>query len=136
MPWETEKEKLLCMMVLDDDVAAQLSREAGPAFWRGFIVQDRATGQIFAKFRYRYANGERNWYEIQPHQQNDQTMLTLRCKLEDSLVGIAGHLHIDLSRAIKCFYPPDDEGDPTRILSWLEERDLIEIKFAKKKPKG
>jgi len=29
--------------------------------------------------------------------------------------------------AIHCFYPPDDQGDPLKMIVWLEQQGLIEI---------
>ena len=54
MSWDTHKEKLLCHMVLDDGFAKGLSPIAGSAFWRAFIVQDRKTGVISCKMRWKY----------------------------------------------------------------------------------
>lgn len=140
--WNSNKERLLCMMVLDDDLAPALSPLAGPAFWRAFIVQNRKTGEVLVKFRFKYKNGERSWYAVTAKdKQNAEAEATrLRCGLEDvlRLALRAVPLDIDPERvdhAVQCFYPPDDEGDPGKTIIWLEQRDLIEItKFIP--PKG
>lgn len=130
--WNTQKEKLLCLMVLDDAIAQKMLPGIEPAFWRGFIVQDRQTGSIFAKFRFRYKEHS-NWAEIVPTVQNDNTLQDLRFKLEltfrlaADIFSTANGVVVDIDKVMACFYPPDDDGDPGKTLIWLEMRDLIGI---------
>lgn len=130
--WNTQKEKLLCLMVLDDEIAQKMMPGAASAFWRGFIVQDRQTGTIFAKFRFRYKDHS-NWAEIVPPVQDENTMKDLRFKLEltvrlaSDIFSTANGVVIDIDKVIVCFYPPDDGGDPVKTVAWLEMRDLIKI---------
>jgi hypothetical protein len=129
-----EKEKLLCFMLLDDGFAKQISVAADDAFWRGFIVQDRATGLVSMKFRFKYKNGNRNWYNVNPkHQHGQETVELLRNSLEDVLceaLKIHGLSSEQVRNAVQCFYPPDDGGDFMATATWLAERDLVEISVA------
>lgn len=47
------KEKLLCLMVLDDRLASRLSSTAGEAFWRAFIVSKHLAKQPISRRRWR-----------------------------------------------------------------------------------
>jgi hypothetical protein len=128
MSWLIDKEKLLCFLLVDDQYAQTLSYTAGSAFFRAFIVQDRETGLIKAKFRFKYASGDRNWFQIEPKEQNKDTATRLRCSLEDVLREGAVHFGLTLPLdGVQCFYPPDDGGDPAKTVIWLEQQDLIEI---------
>jgi hypothetical protein len=127
--WNSNEERLLCMMLLDDGIAPRLSVRAGPAFWRCFIVQNRKTGIIYAKYRFRYKDPEEDrWYHIVPATQDANTLQGTREKIEATYrlaVSIAGEAP---ENAIQCFYPPDDGGDHMKTIIWLEQQDLIEIK--------
>ena len=125
----TAKEKLLCLMVLHDDIAQQMFPGVEPAFWRGFIVQNRETGKVFAKMRFKYPD-HTNWAEIVPKEQNDnpvKTMEYLRARMVLTFTVVTGILGGDAAHAIQCFFPPDDGGDGCKTLIWLEMQDLVEI---------
>ena len=66
--WNANEEKLLALIVLSDDLAKRLSDRAGEAFFRAFIVQDRATGEIRMNFRFRYRDGD-SWFHVSPKAQ-------------------------------------------------------------------
>ena len=87
MPFDLNKEKMRCLMVLDDVVAGRLSCAAGPAYWRAFIMEDRATHLVRGEFRFKYDNGEKNWFQSQPKVQTSPgaEVEKLRCELEDIL---------------------------------------------------
>jgi hypothetical protein len=127
--WNSNEEKLLCLMVLDDGaVERMLGPGIAAAYWRGFIVQNRETGVIYCKSRFKHANGDRNWYQVTPEIQNASTMQDLREKFEATFrlaIDITGG---DAEKAILCFYPPDDYGDGAKTIIWLEQQDLIEIR--------
>ncbi len=129
MSWNCDEEKLLCHIVLVDSMAKKLSERAGPAFFRGFIVEDRATGIISMKYRYRYEDGERNWFSVTPKQQQGPgTAKELEKSMLAGLREAARRLCIPLPPgSVVFFYPPDDGGEFERTLEWLQERDLIEI---------
>jgi hypothetical protein len=102
------------------------------AYWRGFILENRTTRAVHALFRFKYKNGNRNWFSMQPKQKGDRetTMHALRCSLEDNIklaMKVFGIPPEVAAQAIECFYPPDDEGDPGKTVIWLEQRNLIEI---------
>jgi hypothetical protein len=130
--WVTNKEKLLCLMVLNDNFAsAHNFTQSGIAYFRAFIVQDRVTGVITGRFRFIKKSGKRDWYTCTPKEQNDLTVTKLIANTEDALVTAAKLMGIsaeEVSAAIECHYPPDDGGDDARTVLWLDERDLIEMK--------
>jgi hypothetical protein len=129
MSWNANEEKLLCHIVLDDDVADELSDRAGPAFFRGFIVQDRASGVVALKYRFRCERPDESfWFHVKPSNQQDEIVDRLCCTMLLVLIQGATLAGKTLpSNAIKFFYPPDDEGDALRTIEWLKEKDLIEI---------
>lgn len=71
MSFDLNKQKMRCLLVLDDALAHHLSSTAGPAYWRGFVLEDRNTHEISALFRFCYEGGERSWFEIRPRGQKD-----------------------------------------------------------------
>jgi hypothetical protein len=132
MPFDLSKEKLRCLIVLDDVVAGRLSCKAGPAYWRAFITEDRTTHRVHAEFRFKYDNGEKNWFRSQPKVQisPEATIEELRCGMEDIMKKGFKVFGIDAAapeNAIQCYYPPDDGGDPMKTIIWLEQQDLIEV---------
>lgn len=133
--WNSNEEKLLCHMVLNDRYAKRVSPIAGKAFWRAFIVQNRATGQISAKMRWNYTTTGRSWIIITPGPEIKDPLLHLRRNLENVLCTALeriGHINpSEAAKAIECFYPPDDGGDGMKTIQWLIEQDLIEVKVMK-----
>lgn len=128
MSWNCADEKLLCHIVLNDRFAKDLSSRAGPAFFRGFIVQDRATGIVSMKFRFRYEDDDRQWYEVKPKEQGPGTMDELRTAMLQIMVEAAALMHKRLpAGSVEFFYPPDDGGQAERTIAWLKEQDLIEV---------
>lgn len=126
--WNTEKEKLLCFVVLDDVVAEVISEGAGTAFFRAFVVQDRESGVIQARFRFHYKNGEKSWHEIKPRDQTAETVERLKAGFKLMLDEAARRMNINLPDGAVTFHePPDDGGDGARTIMWLEMQDLIEF---------
>ena len=129
--WNSNEEKLLCHMVLDDSYASKVCPVASKAFWRAFIVQNRATGQISAKMRWNYTTKGRSWVVIKPGPETKVPLNHLRRNLENVICTALERIgHIDQSeaaQAIKSFYPPDDGGDGMKTIQWLIDQDLIEI---------
>jgi hypothetical protein len=127
--WMTNVEKLRCLIVLDDGAAALLSPRAGVAYFRAFIVEDRVTGAVTLKFRYRYKDpDERSWSRVTMDKRGDGAIEFFRQAIEKVLREGARRIGLPLPKdAIQAFYPPDDGGDVTSTLIWLEMRDLIEI---------
>jgi hypothetical protein len=114
-------------MVLDDGVVQDvIVPGAKPAFWRAFIVQNRETGIVSCKYRFKQIDAT-NWYEITPKEQNANTVKVLREKVETVFRLASGAFGADPNKAIQCFYPPDDGGDGAKTIIWLEMQDLAEI---------
>jgi len=137
MPWVTQEEKLLCFMVLSDSMAKELTDIAGEAFWRAFIVQNRKTGKITAKYRFKYNDGHRNWFEVAPSKNlsASDTVEYLRDGLETVLKMALDVFGVDpqkIARSIESFYPPDDGGDLEKTLEWIRSKpDLFELTEAR-----
>jgi hypothetical protein len=124
--FNTVKEKLLCLLVLDDQHALALSQNAGEAFWRAFIVEDRVTYVITANFRFRYKDHDA-WYTITPKEQKGrETLKQLEANLR-AIFNFGAAILLNKSDVIESFYPPDDEGHPERTLAWLLKKDLVQI---------
>jgi hypothetical protein len=139
------KENLRCLVALSDVIAEALSENAGSAFWRGFIVEDRKTGEIWAKSRFRYKTGD-SWFHIHlnPEQRKrpiKEQVQHLAASFEKVMRGglamMAGTAK-SLEEALRgdngvpkglvtCFYPPKPE-DPEATVDWLIAQDLVELK--------
>lgn len=127
MSWNCNEEKLLCHILLDDSFAKRLSRRAGPAFFRAFIVQNRASGLVTMKFRFHYEDDSRSWFSVTPKAQGPGVVEELGKSMRSVMNTAAASMHQSLPRsAVQFFYPPDDEGKVERTIAWLKERDLIE----------
>jgi hypothetical protein len=129
MSWNANEEKLLCHIVLDDSLAPLLSSDAGPAFFRAFIVEDRKSGEVRLKFRFRYKSTPRSWFRIAAQNlRGTEAVEDFRAGIEFMLTEAARKLGRPFPEgAIKCYYPPDDMGDVGRTIIWLEMQDLVEI---------
>ena len=130
MPWDANTEQLICHMLIDDDLCKKLEL-GGPegAFWRAFIVRNRETGTVYAKFRYKHATGS-SWHYVEPKDQVNDPAGSLQSGLKQSMelaLPLMGASIEETDRAIKSFYPPDDEGHPERTIDWLIKEDLITI---------
>lgn len=129
-----DKEKILCEVILDDNIGSLMHAHAGDTFWRAWVVQDRTTGDISAKFRFKFDDGKRDWWEIALSPQH-QTMSTAArvAHLQEGLekfirsrVVKAHPQHLEAPRdAVTTRYPPDDKGDPNATMRWLEAEDLV-----------
>lgn len=126
MSWNPDKEKLLCFLKVDDALGEAMTGVSGLAFWRAFIVEDRATGKVRALYRFRYPNEKRNWYEMTALEKSGQeAMAYVKCALEDIINETT--VVYGLPFKVEAFYPPDDGGDGNKTVIWLEQNDLIEI---------
>jgi hypothetical protein len=134
--WNTAEEKLLCFMTLDDEVAQKLNVNADSAYWRAFIVQDRKTGEISAKFRYKYRDGNVSWYVVGPRQEQENAVERLVEGLKQVHEIACQLFGLQVSDVVGCFYPPDDGGDPFVAIRWLEAQDLIEVTEVKLPKEG
>lgn len=127
--WKANDEKLRCLIVLDEDVAELLSHRAGQAFFRAFIVEDRGTGEVRLKFRFRYKDPEqRSWFGATTDKRGDEAVEHFRSGIDTVLRRATSMLTVPLdANGVTAFFPPDDGGDFCSTLIWLEMRDLIEI---------
>ena|ERR1700733_1216575 len=132
MTWLVNEEKLLCIMVLKDSLGPVLSERVkeGTAFWRAFIVQDRKTGEIKAKFRFKYDKDDSSWTYItsrKPIVTQEGALEYLRSGLHKMLIMTTKALYpdVDMTDAVMSYFPPDDNGDGTNTVNWLIEKDLI-----------
>lgn len=131
------KEKLLCIMVLDDAIAKRLSVAAGEAFWRGFILEDRESHAVHALHRFSYEDGNKNWFELKPKTKSsiEDMRIELETGMEYTLLRAMELLNVpieEVKNPIMRFYPPDDKGEPMRTILWLEEQDLITVNVVDK----
>jgi hypothetical protein len=134
-----DTQKLLCLMVLDDELAALLSDQAGEAFWRAFIVEDRVTGEIHARQRFRYVDHD-SWSHLnlnaeRQKKSREERVDYLRGGLEFVLRGAFAMLTKGAPAPkdmVVNFFPPDDQGDGNNTLKWLIEKDLIYVRGVEK----
>ena len=125
-------QKLLCLMVLNDELAAAIVDKAGEAFWRAFIVEDRATGDIHARQRFRYV-GHDSWSHLKlTAEQQKRSRAERVALLQEGLERVQRGAFTMLTKGMKppkdmvlSFFPPDDEGDGTNTAKWLLDQDLI-----------
>lgn len=130
--FDLDREKMICFIVLNDDLAPKLSSLAAPAYFRAFILEDRKTHEIFAKMRFRYDTDEANWYVLHSRPEDDrETAITY---LNSGIVGVSqlgmaicGIDATETEDAIQCFYLPDDEGTPMKTVLWLAQHNLISV---------
>lgn len=131
--FDTRRHKLLCLIALDDDIASAFSSKAGTAFFRAFIVQERATGDVYMNQRFRYNDGD-SWCRIglSPERQKlsrAERVAFLQEGIERVLQTGLGMLAEAPPPAgvVHSFFPPDPDGDPQNTLQWLIQQDLVEI---------
>jgi hypothetical protein len=135
---ELNKEKVLCMLVLNDDLGAALSDRASDAFWRGFITQNRATGEINGKMRFKYIDPpETSWMACDLSAENQRKSVAERVAclqegIECIILGSIQERHAENlappKGAFTTHWPPDDGGDLMATVRWLEEMDLINVR--------
>jgi hypothetical protein len=125
---------LHCLVVLNDQLAPVMSSEAGNAFFRAFIVEDRKSGKILANMRLRYKYGD-SWFRLKIGPDKQHLSREERIKyLAEGIAGVQGRLLEIVSGgvpppkdAVICFYPPEPE-DADKTFDWLIAQDLIEVK--------
>jgi hypothetical protein len=123
------KEKLLCLMALDDEVGATLTEKPGDGFWRAFIVEDRLTREIRCNFRYRYKDGD-SWYHVVPKKQDRQAALDYLQSTMIFMLTEAMRLMFKItpdSDMVKSYINPDPDSDPDTTLAWLLKEDLVYV---------
>lgn len=127
--WNSETEKLKCLLVLDDTAARQLCDRAGKAYFRAFIVEDRTNGEVRMKFRYRQRDpDETSWFSVRTGKRGAGAVKEFRLGMARVLRLAAEGMGTPISEdAVMGFYPPDDGGNSEKTLDWLLEKGLVEI---------
>lgn len=129
MSWDVYQEKLLSHIVLDDRYAQLLCDGAGDAYFRAFIVEDRKTHKVTLKFRFKYRDDNRSWYEVTSKDRGEAAAAEFRKNIVYMLEASAAVKGMPLPEgAVKVFNPPDDHGDGSNTVKWLADQDLIEIR--------
>jgi len=126
------KENLRCLVVLSDQIAEAISRNAGDAFWRGFIVEDRETGDSWMHLHLTPEQRKRPVKEqIQYIASSfEKVMRGGLALMAGTAKGLEGAMRDDNGvpkGLVTCFYPPTPE-DPQATLDWLLAQDLIEVR--------
>lgn len=124
-------QKLIAMAVLDDDIGALLSPKAGDTFWRGFLIQERATGEYAFLYRFEYTD-EACWVRLTFREQRpslEALLEELKQKFGEVILGIARKHLPGLKLAPDAFQwfvvPEADREDSGRTMIWLEMQDLV-----------
>lgn len=136
--WLCQKQKLIAMIVLDDSVGNMLTDHANTPFFRGFVVEERNTGAISVRMRFRYRTGDK-WYSLQPDLQPDFLSLSRVEKIAVLTESVEWSVLTALEMMVggkvkppkcivKSFFPPDDGGDWKKTIDWLVAEDLIEVR--------
>jgi hypothetical protein len=127
-----QTQKLHCLMLLDDELGLVMSSKASDSFWRAFIVEDRATGEIQARMRFRYNDGD-SWTHICPkdpgsvHDRVEKLAAVLEAMMRLALsAAVQGSVPVP-EAAVKRFYPPEP-GDSQKVLEYLIQQDLVVVK--------
>lgn len=126
MTLRLDKQKLRCLMLVNDELGEKMygSKMHGVAYWRAFIVEDRATGEMSAMYRFKHADGKSDWVEIKTDRKGNAGIEHLRTGLEET-INLACEV-VGLKFRAESFFPPDDEGDFKKVIEWLLKYDLIE----------
>ena len=128
-----DTQKLLCLIGLNDQLASLLGMP-GEAFFRAFIVQERATGEILMNMRFRYADGD-SWGQVKLDTERQKLSRAERVAyLQESMERILRQA-LSLTApgspvpkdAVVCHYPPPPDGEPQETLDWLIAEDLVRV---------
>jgi hypothetical protein len=134
---DTSKEKLLAMIVLPDESALIVFGEpVQGGHLRGFVLEDRKTGEVYAEYRQKYPNGHKHWYEIRPKPgmakkeaeeyliSGLKTVATLSIQMYPRIVDGKSESKLEAQAFV---VPEDCREDGDKTLQWLLEQDLVEI---------
>lgn len=119
-------QKLRCMIVMDD-VIGEAFTKPGLTFFRGFVTEERGTGQITARWRFRHSDGS-SWTQIGVNSEfekksKDEQVVWLVDAM--GLSAFAGGTPVP-EGAIKAHYPPNPD-DAEGTLEWCIANDLMEV---------
>jgi hypothetical protein len=126
---------LLAMAAFDDDLAPV---NAAEGYWRGFLLQDRATGALSFEYRFHYTDVEnggtkRSWYRLTFNDNwkslgdLDAQIDAIRTKVLSAMLAMT-RMHIpDAPESVYSWHvvPAADRGDFKRTLIWMEMQDLV-----------
>jgi hypothetical protein len=126
-------QKLHCLLVLQDSIAEALSVNAGNAFLRGFITEDRATGEVMAKYRFRYKDHD-SWFHIRLEPEKQRLPVRERVEYLASGMETVFRMGVEMMAGgepapkdiIVCCYPPEPD-DAEKTFDWLVAQDLVEV---------
>lgn len=126
-------QKLHCMIVMNDEIGANFTKP-GLTFFRGFVTEDRDTGAITARMRFRHGDGD-SWNqfglttEYRQRSKVDQVQYFVAAIVATMRIGLsvfAGGAPVPKD-AVAAYYPPNPD-DAEGTLEWLIAKDLMEIK--------
>ena len=120
-----EKEKLVCMVCVDDAISEIMQGTYVEGYLVGFILRDRESGKLRALYRFKsIVHQARHWFEYVPSVQDKDTECLLRDKLEKGFQKFVASFAKGRPFAVACHYPPDDGGHPWKTLDWLVQNNL------------
>lgn len=130
MGFDLGKEKILCLIVVDDEVSKTMRGQFIPAYLRAFILQNRESGKIYATYRFKQADGSRKWVELY---EDGKTADGYREAIEAIFRFTMKASGYEGDEPVSCFYPPENLS-PMESLKWMEKMDLIEVTKVEKVP--
>jgi hypothetical protein len=126
-------QKLHCLIVIDDTLGKALSCNADDAYFRAFVVEERETGEVFAKMRFRYTDNT-SWMEIHLDPEKQKLSVAERVRyisgtvqrvMRTGMMVFAGGGPVP-DAAVVLFNPPNPD-DAEGTLEWLIQQDLVQI---------
>lgn len=120
--------KLLAMALLDDDIGVKMSPDASDTYWRGFVLQDRTTGEYSFRFRFEYKS-HCSWIQLKPGKTItfEEFLEKLKVQVVGMLVIIGQRNGAKVTASDFHWYvvPEEDREDSGRTVVWLEMQDLV-----------
>jgi len=122
------EESILAVIVIDDGISKELMGTFVGAYFRAFILKNRQSGEVYAKFRFKYPDNKRSWSILTPKDQ-----ATAKQKLIEGittmLMKATRHmLNKDIDVVV---YEPPNPDNTEETIRWLEEKDVISVVGAK-----
>jgi len=121
MTIDLNKYRVLAIGIVDDRASDESLGERVEAYVRMYVLQDRADSQIFGAYRFKYADGRKNWYRTKSTVAADNTESTIRNAMQEVFSQVYP------SFALIWYYPPDDGGDPMGFIDWCVKEGLGKI---------
>ncbi|MGH3427722.1 MAG: hypothetical protein ACRDQZ_09180 [Mycobacteriales bacterium] len=91
------------------------------------MLQNRATKEVWATYRFAYKDGHENWYKIHPKggDSPEQAETRLRCGIEDVFRQAAKIMDKEIT--VECFYPPNRGENAAETIQFFVDRDLMTV---------